>query len=350
MNVTVDEQQQLKALIRQYIEDESKVEKLVDYLSRHEVVGLEVFSYLGFNKMNKYLFHPVNKEEFIRRIPFYFHKSQKRNLDDLGTVYDFVSRVLEYFRNNYEEELERFYNTLEKLYYDYKLDTVTIFNYTIRQTGYVGEFESIYTWLHYLELAQKLGLDEKTPKNLIVDYNIVREKTGLKPVIYQINDMYIGNYIERHGNILKMSGIFPCDHNNQPILKWIGVLIKNAKRIWVDVNDRHKGFLYVEITPRTKVWGLNVYGEDEDGSDIWYDLYTGPLLMDFDYEVIKDRRVAIGMTQKQVAEAIGASSRTYQKWERGETTPDGHYLLRLMNALDIKELSEITKIQDVDEI
>ncbi|MEN1990513.1 helix-turn-helix domain-containing protein [Paenibacillus hubeiensis] len=92
------------------------------------------------------------------------------------------------------------------------------------------------------------------------------------------------------------------------------------------------------------------YGEDEDGSDIWYDLYTGPLLMEFDYKVIKDRRVAVGMTQKQLAEAIGASDRTLQKWERGETTPDGHYLLRLMNALDIKELSEITKIQDVDDL
>ena len=110
--------------------------------------------------------------------------------------------------------------------------------------------------------------------------------------------MYNGNYIDRHGNLLKMSGLFPCNHNNQPILKWIGLRIKNAKRIWADVNDRLNGFLYVEITPRTKVWVLNVYGADEDGSDIWYDLYTGPLLMEFDYTVIKDRRVTIGMTQK----------------------------------------------------
>lgn len=117
-----------------------------------------------------------------------------------------------------------------------------------------------------------------------------------------------------------------------------------------DVDERFKGSLYVEITPKTKVWGLNVYGADEDDSDIWYDLYTGPLLMEFDYTVIKDKRLAIRMTQKQLAEAIGASDRTLQKWERGETTPDGHYLLRLMNALDIKELSEITKIQDVDEV
>ncbi|WDQ34975.1 helix-turn-helix transcriptional regulator [Paenibacillus marchantiae] len=349
MTVAVDEQQQLKALIRQYIDEERNVEKLVDYLSRHEVVGLEVFAYLGFDKMDGHLFQSVAKDVFIRRIPFYFHHSQG-NLDNLGTLYNFVIRIIEYSRISYEEELERFYIALEQLYHDYRIDTVTIFNYTIRQTGYVGEFESIYTWLHYLELARKLGVEEKTPKHLIVDYNIVRERAGLKPIIYEIRDMYVGDYIERNGNILKMEGIFPCDRNNQPILKWIGLRIKNAKRIWVDVNDRLKGFLYVEITPKTKVWGLNAYGEAEDGSDVWYDLYTGPLLMEFDYTVIKDKRVAIKMTQKQLAEAIGASDRTLQKWERGETTPDGHFLLRLMNVLDIKELSEITKIQDVNDI
>lgn len=348
MTVIRDEQQQLKTLFRQYIDDKNKVDRLVDYLSRHEIVGLEVFPYLGFDKMNEYLFQPVKKEVFIRRVPFYFHRSLKNNLEDLGTVYDFVYRVIEVSGDSYEEELEHFYLSLEMLHYNYKIDTATIFNYTIRQTGYVGEFKSIYTWLHYLELAKKYGIDEKTPRHLIIDYNIVREMAGLEPIIYELRDMYIGNYIERVGNIIKMEGVFPCDRNNQPILKWIGVRIKNAKKIWLDVNDRLKGFLYVEITPTTKVWGLNVYGRDDDLSDIWYNLYTGPLLMEFDYRIIKDKRVGLRMTQKQVAEAIGASDRTLQKWERGETTPDGHYLLRLMNVLDIKELSEITVIHDID--
>lgn len=136
---------------------------------------------------------------------------------------------------------------------------------------------------------------------------------GLELIIFELRDMYFGNYIERVGNTLKMEGIFPCDRNNQPILEWIGVRINNAKRIWVDVDDRLKGFLYVEATLKTKVWGLNVYGKDDDFSDIWYDLYTGPLLMEFDYKVIKDRRLTMGMTQKQVSEAIGASDRTLQK-------------------------------------
>ncbi|WP_366348336.1 helix-turn-helix transcriptional regulator [Paenibacillus amylolyticus] len=347
MTIRTDEQQELTTLVREYIYEQDKVEKLVDYLYRHEIVGLEVFAYLGFDKIDKLMFQPVSRDTFIRRAPFYFHKPS-RELGDIAELSQYIYYSLEFNKPDYNNQLEDFYCVLERLYYDFGIDIVTILNYTVKQRGRVGEIQPIYNWLHYLELAKKLGIEEKTPTRFIVEYNIVREMVGLEPIIYEIQEMYVGDFIERYGNRLRMDGIFPCDHNNQPILKWIGVRIKNAKRIWVDVNDKLKGSLYVEITPRTKVWGLNVYGANEDGSDIWYDLYTGPLLMEFDYTVIKDRRVAIGMTQKRLAEAVGASDRTLQKWERGETTPDGHFLLRLMNVLDIKELSEITKIHDVE--
>ena len=48
-------------------------------------------------------------------------------------------------------------------------------------------------------------------------------------------------------------------------------------------------------------------------------------------------------TQKQVADAVGTSVRTYQKWESGETTPDGHFLIRLINWLDILNIQETIK-------
>lgn len=133
----------------------------------------------------------------------------------------------------YEEELERFYLMLEKVHYEFELDTISIFNYTIKQTGYVGEVKPFYTWLHYLELAREFGVEEKMPKHLVVDYNIVREKAGLNPIIYELHNMYTGDYVARHGNRLRMDGTFLCDKNKNPILKWIGVRIKNAKKIWV---------------------------------------------------------------------------------------------------------------------
>lgn len=47
------------------------------------------------------------------------------------------------------------------------------------------------------------------------------------------------------------------------------------------------------------------------------------------------------MTQKQLAEAIDASVRTYQKWEAGTTMPDCHNLIRIMNWLGIHDVQEL---------
>jgi transcriptional regulator with XRE-family HTH domain len=93
---------------------------------------------------------------------------------------------------------------------------------------------------------------------------------------------------------------------------------------------------------------MNCWGENHDGSDVWYALYMGPQLMQFDSEALKDIRNREKLTQQQVADAIGASVRTYQKWERGDTTPDSHHLLRLMNVLDIRDTKELTKVIDPD--
>ncbi|MBR0052293.1 MAG: helix-turn-helix transcriptional regulator [Bacteroidales bacterium] len=68
--------------------------------------------------------------------------------------------------------------------------------------------------------------------------------------------------------------------------------------------------------------------------------------MEFDFTVLKERRKKLKFTQQEVADAIGATVRTYQKWENGDTTPDGHYLLRLCQSGDgsnaIKAASQMT--------
>ena len=65
--------------------------------------------------------------------------------------------------------------------------------------------------------------------------------------------------------------------------------------------------------------------------------------MEFDYTILKRNRLKLGLTQKDVAEAVGATLRTYQKWENGETTPDSKFLLRLLNWLDVRDVVEATK-------
>ena len=65
--------------------------------------------------------------------------------------------------------------------------------------------------------------------------------------------------------------------------------------------------------------------------------------MSFDSDALRTFRIDCNMTQQEVADAIGASARTYQKWEKGETVPDGHNLLRLMNWLQIESVQQLIK-------
>lgn len=335
--------------IKNYITEERSIEKLVDYLERHEIVGEEIFSYLGEKYKDAkpcFEFKPIPKALFLKRLPFYFFKSQEeRNVGDLR---QYVSGIHTHFKDeDFEEISEKLYLTLEEMFYNYELDLETIFNYPIKQTGYCSRTDILFNWKHYLVLAEKIGINNKTPKHIIVDYNHMLEKAGLEPIIYETVEYgYWGSsYFGRSGNVLKFSGVFPCDKEGKPILRWIGLKIKNDKKTWLDVNEKLKGTLCVETTPFTSILGLNCWGCNDDGSDLWYPLYTGPQLMEFDYNQLKYYREREKLTQKQVAEAIGSTVRTYQKWESGATCPDCRYLLRLMNVLDIQTVQDLTKLQ-----
>lgn len=48
---------------------------------------------------------------------------------------------------------------------------------------------------------------------------------------------------------------------------------------------------------------------------------------------IAQRRIALGMTQKQLAEAIGTTQAMIARWETGKHTPSGAALLKLTDAL-----------------
>ena len=49
---------------------------------------------------------------------------------------------------------------------------------------------------------------------------------------------------------------------------------------------------------------------------------------------IAQRRIALGMTQQQLAEAIGSAQQTIAKWELGKRDPRISSLLRLAEALN----------------
>lgn len=53
--------------------------------------------------------------------------------------------------------------------------------------------------------------------------------------------------------------------------------------------------------------------------------------------VIKDRRVHLGIQQKNAAESIGVTVKTLAKWENGETEPKASQVTKLAKLLKLTE-------------
>lgn len=346
---------QLEIIDKYVKEDFYDKEKLTRYLNMHEMVGNEIFDYVDRKNRNLYRkeahsnildgemgYEPVNTETFVRRIPFYFYTwdgdiNSDRGCGDIENIFRHVWIGIK----TGEISVESIYQDFEFMFYEKGIEPYYIFNYIEEQTGLVTQ-EYFFEWVEYLHLCDKLGWKNTIPENFITAYNMAREASGLEPKIYDpIWDMHQEKPYCKIGKILEFEGIFPSDKNQRPIMKWIGLKIKNNYKILSCTCDKAKsGILRIMIEPDTVV-----YYHDYDDKDGWFwnQVYAGPLTMEFDYRVLKMYRNSLNYTQKEVADAVGVNLRTYQKWEYGTTQPDGYYLLRLMNWLDISNIHETIK-------
>lgn len=344
-----------KNIVNQYVDERYfDRDKIMKYLSIHDTVGNEIFKYClqenhaDDRKIGRTLnwldddhgYCPLPVEVFVKRIPFYFYVADYDNhkVGDLGCILSGVYGDLEQ-----ETKIEDIYNILEYMFYERQLPLDVIFQYTVDQTKLVSQNNIFLNWYNYLKLCRELGIDDLTPERFISSYNEVLEKSSLAPIIYEISDIGVGEMFWRNGTHMEFEGVFPCDKNGNPILKWIGLRIKNAGEITCSCRGSMRGRLLVELKPNTMIYALNIYNNREETEDYWYQIYAGPQNMYFDFQAIRNARERLKYTQKQVAEAIGASVRTYQKWEGGETTPDGHYLLRILNWLDLPDVQNVTR-------
>jgi len=348
-------------IIEKYVDDTYyDKEKLLKYLEMHNIVGNEVFQYCDrqikgekratySNFLNyEYGYCPLTVNDFIRRIPFYFYTvdNDSVTLENMGVLhYVLAANMSDDFENC---NLEKIYKALEFMFYDLKLPLNKIFSYWINQSGSVAG-DLFMKWNHYLHLCQELGYNNYFPDRFISSYNQILEELNLPPIIYEISDSGICEAYFRRGNILEFEGTFPCDDTGKPIMKWIGVRAKNPGEITCTSLKSKRGSLKIKINPDTIIHVLNFYnGNDEE--DTWYQVYAGPKTMEFDYRMLKIQRKNMGYTQQQVADAIETNVRTYQKWESGETTPDGYFLLRLLNWLDISDIQTVISYKDFDDM
>ena len=351
-----------KKVIREYVDpDYYDTDKLTRYLEMHDIVGNEIFQYCDRHKddgdcptYSRWLddekgYQPLPVDQFVHRVPFYFYtrNEQSDGLDHFGDLEQLHYCSYERREKGSKPDFEEIYEVLEYTFYDLHLPLDRIFGYWIDQTDRVGG-DLFFKWYEYLKLKEGDPDIDYFPERFITAYNEALEDAGFEPIIYEVQDMYMCEYFFRNGMLLEFEGQFPCDENGKPILKWIGIRTRNIGSVKCTCEKSKVGRLFIEITPKSVIHLLNVYNSKEDDDDAWYQVYAGPQCMEFDYRVLKYKRKQLKFTQQEVAEAIGATVRTYQKWENGETTPDGHYLLRLMNWLDIPDAQYAVKYTDVE--
>ena len=331
-------------------------EKLIKYLNMHDIVGNEIFSYCDKRAYRKdqptystWLddeegYVPLSVSDFIRRAPFYFYAKdvESMDLENMGTLHYIFSASSE------KRDIEDIYKNLEYAFYHIGLPLNKIFSYWINQFKVVFG-DGFFQWCHYLHLCEEYGHADYFPNRFITSYNEMLEKAGLDPIIYEINMTGMCEPFEREGRCIKFEGVFPCDENGNPIMKWIGIKATNIKKLSCSCEKSKRGYLSFEITPKTVIHALNYYNSDEDDEDVWYQVYAGPKTMRFDHTILRERRKKLGYSQEDVAQAIDTTVRTYQKWESGETTPNGHYLIRLINWLDIIDVQCVVQYTDFDD-
>ena len=342
--ISKEQEQFVKNHINPEYFDSSKV---VNYLNIHDRVGAEIFD-LALKPQNKrnirlvredFGFHTIDVDTFIKRVPFYFYEPDF----DKGQHGDLVSLLCGKVRDDGEENFEEVYTALEKLFYQYKMGVPEIMGYPISLTGTYGRSDVFFRWVHYLDLCYELHIDNKYPPNFLYEYNRILVLANETPIIYMPGLVGFNEDFLRRDREIIIGGEFPCDYNNKPMLEWIGIWIENAA--YIKANNCYsvcdtvtlEKELHIGITPKTKIYMPNIYNDNDD-SDMWYPIYFGPLAMEFDKDALKFYRNRIDITQQKLADAVGVQLRTYQKWEKGETIPDGYNLIKLMNYLNIESV------------
>ena len=349
---------EIKKVIDQYVDEKYfDKDKLLKYLEMHQMVGNEIFEYCdkghkqknGRGHYSQWLdsepgYSPLYKDSFVQRIPFYFYTvewtpdSEQKHFGTLNALFQDYYDPLHHAKSS--DYIEDMYQDLIYLFYEKKISLYDIFDYCIDQTGVVGN-GLFKLWVKYVRLCEQEGITNYTPERFITAYNELLEKVGEEPLIYDvIFDIRDGVY-QRDGARLTFEGRFPCDTEGKPITKWIGLDFENIKSISCTVEKSEDGQLIVEILRDTQVDARGVYAKENDDEPGWYNVFMGPKRMSFDYTSLKYYRKQAGYTQAEVADAIGANVRTYQKWENGTTTPDCQNMIRLMNWLDIRDVQSV---------
>lgn len=317
-------------------------EKIAKYLQEHDIIGEEIFSYSckikwekisGLSEKNGY--KKVSSETFYRRIPFYYYVNSK-------TGKNFIIKYLSSFPSKMDDQkIERLYECFENLLIKYgvSLDVIDEYPESINYDSNLNEV--LFDWEHYLYLNEKLNCRfEKAPTRFPYYYNTCLEKAGEKPKIYFIErNRELGTYFKRKENIIEFTGQFPVDEKGNPILKWIGIKIFDLLESNARLDSRQYGTLTLILGYK----GIVKYFINTINGLSCRLAYSSPWHIDFDYDYLLKKRVNLCYSRNDVTERTGIPQKTLEKWEKGERTPNGLDLIKLMSLYSIYNISELVK-------
>ena len=220
---------------------------------------------------------------------------------------------------------------------------------------------SYVEWLQYVQYCRTLDWNDLMPSNLFYSFNCARVELGMEPIVFLAeeypHDLFDMDevtyntspymYYKRTGREIEICGCFPVNPEGEPILEWIGINVNDPEEIEYCNDEMIGRLLVITIKPTTTIRLLVPAKHSKsgyalkDGGTRWVTIYSGAQTMKLNPEAIKRRRKELGYTQREVADAVQANLRTYQKWESGETVPDGFFLLRILNWLDIPNVNDV---------
>ena len=365
-------------------------DRLIDYLNLHDMVGIEVFEFvdrkiftsssgktegiipmaLSADSERGYSFEPIPVNVFLHRIPYCFYVDEERiftkdangnevitkEILPITTLLNMVGTDTDSFfvHGGKILTLDETYDTLDFLHYELGYTMKDIFGY-LPSIMHDPLDEPYPDWFEYIDMCRTLGWTDFMPRNLYYQFNLACEALGKEPILFPIEtfpntEEYTSElemYYRREGRTIELMGNFPTNEEGELVLRWIGVEITDAVDISRGEGAGRYATMRITLSPKTVIHALIPIDDSEVGytnpphGTKMVQIYAGPQTMSFKNKMIKERRKALGYTQHEVAEAVGSNTRTYQKWENGETVPDGYYLLRILNWLNITNVNDV---------
>ena len=360
------------------------LELIISYLNDNDAIEKDIFTTcltakgkqtVRFTFLNEYV--PVNRDTFIKRIPIYFYgvKNLDENAEqyDIGDLFESYKNYLKAYELDEDDnedfpffiddekrysgvDYETLYQMLESTYNYYGIPLDKTLDYLIQQVGEL-DFEILNYWFKYIELVENLNEGNVFPKNILYSLNVELEKHGYETIIHLPLDYKLMDATS-NGRKLLLRGRFPFDENNNLKIEWVGLWFENINsiklrtrkalsnnRIPLFIKNRLEAVLEsqiaIDLNNESLVYIAKHEIDEEDvDSILWEQIYCGAKITEFDFTVIPNKRESLGLSQKEVAEKLEISLRTYQRIEVGEATPDGLNLIKIMNYLGIDSYEE----------